>query len=291
MRRLRTWWEDPWRRPVFLAGITWLYIAWSIVPVLIAIQFSFNAGRSRSTWQGFSMRWWWGDETSSLLHDPSLRQAMQNSLVLAVLTMLVATPLGVALALGLSRWRGPAARGSNLLMLVPLSTPEIVMGTMLFLAFDNLFTFVSLGRVAMLLGHVTFSISYVVVIVRGRLLTIGSEIEEAARDLGATALQALRTVLLPLLGPAIFASLMIVFAVSIDDFVISAFLSADASTETVPIKIYSTVRGSPTPALNAMATAMLVGTAVALVLAVVALRVFRRGERGSAVEDFARLDI
>ena len=105
----------------------------------------------------------------------------------------------------------------------------------------------------MLLGHVTFSISYVVVIVRGRLLTIGRDLEEAAQDLGATPIQALRTVLLPLLGPAVFASLMIVFATSIDDFVISAFLSADASTETVPIKIYSTVRGSPTPALNAMA--------------------------------------
>jgi spermidine/putrescine transport system permease protein len=185
----------------------------------------------------------------------------------------------------------PIARGSNFLMLIPLSTPEIVIGSMLFLAFDNLFTAVPLGRTAMLLGHVTFSISYVVVIVRGRLLTIGPDLEEAARDLGATTLQAVRTVLLPLLGPAVFASLMIVFATSIDDFVISAFLSADASTETVPIKIYSTVRGSPTPALNALATAMLLGTTVAVILAVVALRVFRRGARGSAVEEFARLEL
>ena len=103
---------------------------------------------------------------------------------------------------------------------------------------------------------------------RGRLLTIGRDLEEAAQDLGASPIQALRTVLLPLLGPAIFASLMIVFATSIDDFVISAFLSADASSETVPIKIYSTVRGSPTPALNALATAMLAGTTLAIVLAV-----------------------
>lgn len=259
--------------------------------MLIAIQFSFNSGRSRSTWQGFSFRWWWGDATSSLVNDPDLRTAMRNSLILAALTMLVATPLGVALALGLARWRGPVARGSNLLMLIPLSTPEIVLGTMLFLAFDSLYTTVPLGRTAMLLGHVTFSVSYVVVIVRGRLSTIGRDLEEAAQDLGATPLQAVRTVLLPLLGPAIFASLMIVFATSIDDFVISAFLSADASTETVPNKIYSTVRGSPTPALNAMATAMLLGTTVAIILAVVALRLFRRGERGSAVEDFARIEL
>jgi spermidine/putrescine transport system permease protein len=291
MRRLKRWWEDPWRRPVFLATLTWFYIVWSIVPVLIAIQFSFNSGRSRSTWQGFSFRWWWGDPDRSLWHDPSLRDALANSVVLAGLTMLIATPLGVALALGLARWRGPVARGSNLLMLVPLSTPEIVMGAMLFLVFDNLYTTIPLGRPAMLLGHVTFSVSYVVVIVRGRLLTIGRDLEEAAQDLGATPLQALRTIVLPLLGPAIFASLMIVFATSIDDFVISAFLSVDASSETVPIKIYSNVRGSPTPALNALAAAMLAGTALALVLAVAALKVFRRGQRGSAVEDFARLEI
>ncbi|CAN5838166.1 MAG: ABC transporter permease [Ilumatobacteraceae bacterium] len=291
MSRVRGWWEDPWRRPIFLATATWLFILWAIVPVLIAIQFSFNSGRSRSTWQGFSFRWWWGDATSSLVNDPDLRTAMRNSLILAALTMLVATPLGVALALGLSRWRGKVARGSNLLMLIPLSTPEIVLGTMLFLAFDSLYTAIPLGRAAMLLGHVTFSVSYVVVIVRGRLSTIGRDLEEAAQDLGATPLQAVRTVLLPLLGPAVFASLMIVFATSIDDFVISAFLSADASTETVPIKIYSTVRGSPTPALNAMATAMLLGTTVAIILAIVALRVFRRGERGSAVEDLARIEL
>ena len=291
MRRLAAWWGDPWRRPVFLAAVTWLYIVWSIVPVLIAIQFSFNSGRSRSTWQGFSFRWWWGDPDRSLWHDASLREAMVNSLTLAGLTMLIATPLGVALAIGLSRWRGPVARGSNLLMLVPLSTPEIVMGAMLFLVFDNLYTAIPLGRPAMLLGHVTFSVSYVVVVVRGRLLTIGRDLEEAAQDLGATPMQSLRTIVLPLLWPAIFASLMIVFATSIDDFVISAFLSADASSETVPIKIYSNVRGSPTPALNALATAMLVGTTIAIVLAVVALKVFRRGQRGSAVEDFARLDI
>ena len=252
VRRIGAWVNDPWRPPVMLRTITWIYILWSIVPVLIAVQFSFNSGRSRSTWQGFSMRWWWGDDQRSLVHDPALRQAMINSLTLAGLTMLIATPLGVGLALGLARWRGRTARASNLLMLVPLSTPEIVMGAMLFLVFDNLYTSIPLGRPAMLLGHITFSVSYVVVIVRGRLLSIGRDVEEAAQDLGATPVQALRTVLLPLLGPAIFASLMIVFATSIDDFVISAFLSADASSETVPIKIYSNVRGSPTPALNAL---------------------------------------
>jgi spermidine/putrescine transport system permease protein len=285
------WWRNPWRRPFGLAAITWAYIVWSIVPVLVAIQFSFNDGRSRSTWQGFSFRWYWGDPTRSVWHDPSLRHALANSLVLAVVTMIIATPIGVALALGLTRWRGRTARASNGLMLLPLATPEIVMGSMLYLAFSNIFTFVSLGRPAQILGHITFSLSYVVVIVRGRLLTIGRDYEEAARDLGASPSQALRTVLLPLLGPAIFASFMIVFATSIDDFVISAFLMGDAASETVPVKLYSTVRTAPTPALNALATVMLVGTTIAIVLAVFAMRLFRRGEQGSAVQDFATMDL
>jgi spermidine/putrescine transport system permease protein len=291
MRRFQRWWSNPWRRPTFLAAGFWLYVLWSLVPVLIAIQFAFNSGRSRSTFQGFSLRWWFDDPDASLWHDEALRTAMFNSLWLAAFTMLLATPLGVALALGLARWRGRTARASNLLMLVPLATPEIVMGTMLFLVFDNLYTSVPLGRPAMLLGHITFSVSYVVVLVRGRLLTIGPDLEEAAQDLGASPWQALRTVLLPLLAPAIFASLMIVFATSIDDFVISAFLSIDASSETIPIKIYSNVRGSPTPALNALATVMLLGTMISIGLAVLALRFFRRGAHGSAVEDFATLDL
>jgi spermidine/putrescine transport system permease protein len=145
-----------------------------------------------------------------------------------------------------------------------------------------------------LLGHVTFTVSYVVVIVRGRLLTIGRDLEEAAQDLGATPMQGLRTVLLPLLGPAVFASLMIVFATSIDDFVLSAFLSLDASSETVPVKIYSGARRAPTPALNALATVMMLITFTAIVLAMLLPRLLRRGEpsdTGSMVQDFAALDI
>ncbi|MFC4585487.1 ABC transporter permease [Sphaerisporangium corydalis] len=262
------------RRPVVLAAITWAYVIWSLVPVLVAIQFSFNAGKSRSSWQGFSLRWYAGDP-NSVAADPSLRLALVNSLVLAALTTLVATPLGVALALGLSRWRGRTSRVSNGLMLLPLATPEIVMGSALYLVFTNLYLFIPLGRPAQLLGHVTFSISYVVVIVRSRLASIGEEYETAARDLGADRLTALRLVVLPLLLPAIFASAMIVVASSMDDFVISSFLSPDASSVTVPIKLYSAVRNSPSPALNALATLLLAGSALALFLAWLVLR--RRG--------------
>ena len=255
------------------------------------MQFSFNDGRSRTTWQGASFRWYWGDPFASVAHDQSLRLALTNSLVLGVLTLLIATPIGTALALGLTRWRGRVSSGANTIMLLPLATPEIVMGSALFLVFSNLYTLVPLGRTAQVLGHVTFSISYVVVIVRARLLSIGSEYESAARDLGATPTQAIRTVLVPLLAPSVFAAAMIVFASSMDDFVVSSFLSADASSVTVPIKLYSSVRTSPTPALNALATLLLLGTALAVVLAWLVLRRVRRSGGGNTLEELGVADV
>jgi spermidine/putrescine transport system permease protein len=278
-------WRNPWRRPYVLATVTWLYILWSLLPVLIAVQFSFNDGRSRSTWQGFSTQWYCCNE-GSVFEDPSLLLSLKNSLVLGVATVLVATPLGVMLAMGLTRWRSRASKVANGIALVPLVTPEIVVGAALYLVMVNLYQFVPLGRPAMLLGHVTFSVSYVLVIVRSRLLSIGGDYEEAARDLGASSLQAIRTILIPLLMPSIFASAMIVFASSLDDFVVSQFLFGDASNITVPIKLYSAVRSAPTPALNALASLLLVGSVLALILAYVGLRARKRGP-GSALEDLA----
>jgi spermidine/putrescine transport system permease protein len=281
-------WRNPWRRPYVLAAITWLYIVWSLLPLVIAVQFSFNDGRSRSTWQGFSPQWYCCTD-GSVVEDPSLLLSLKNSLVLGVATVLIATPLGVMLAMGLTRWRSRASKVANAISLVPLATPELVVGSALYLVMVNLYSFIPLGRPAMLLGHITFSISYVLVIVRSRLLSIGAEYEVAARDLGATSIQAIRTVLIPLLMPSVFASAMIVFATSLDDFVVSSFLFGDASNITVPIKLYSAVRASPTPALNALATLLLIGSLLAVVLAVLFLRARRRGS-GSALDQLASLD-
>lgn len=278
-------WRNPWRRPYALAAFTWLYILWSLLPVLIAVQFSFNDGRSRSTWQGFSTQWYCCAE-GSVGEDPSLLLALQNSLVLGAATVLVATPLGVMLALGLTRWRSRTSKVANGIALVPLVTPELVVGSALYLVMTNLYQVVPLGRPAMLLGHVTFSVSYVLVVVRARLLAIGGDFEEAAQDLGASPLQAIRTILVPLLMPSIFASAMLVFATSLDDFVVSQFLFGDASNVTVPIKLYNAVRSAPTPALNALATLLLAASFLALVLAYVGLRARRRDPR-SALEDLA----
>ena len=269
------------RTPKFLAIFTGLYILWSLVPVAIAVLFSFNSGRSRSTWQGFSTRWYWGDPFSSVWHDESLRIALRNSLVLAVLTILIATPIGVGLAVGLTRWRSRPAKAANGVLLLPLITPELVIGTSLFLVVTNGYSFIDLGRTAQLVGHVTFSLTYVVIVVRGRLLSIGPDLEEAARDLGASPLQAVRMVVLPLLTPAIFAAGVLVFATSIDDFVVSALLSSGAATETVPVKIYGSVRGGATPALNALATITLAASMLALIAIFAIMRIMRRRQGDS----------
>jgi spermidine/putrescine transport system permease protein len=286
--RVRGWLANPWRTPRFLAAYSWLFLAWAIVPIVIAVLFSFNAGRSRSAWQGFSLRWYLTDPDQSVLHDPLLHSAVLQSLKLAGLTMLIATPIGVAMALGLARWRGRLSSGTNFLMLLPLVTPEIVLASGLLLVFAHLYklgdtTF--FGTPAQLMGHVTWSIPYVVVVMRGRLFGIGKEYEESAMDLGASPMQALTRVMLPLLAPAIFAAFMIVFALSIDDFVTSQFLFRDQSTITIPMLIYGTGRTGLNPSLNAVATVMLVLSLTAITIAALVMRSIarRRGTTEASV--------
>jgi spermidine/putrescine transport system permease protein len=293
MSERRSLLRNPWGEARWLRALTAGYVLWTILPVLIAIQFSFNADRSRSVWQGFSLRWYLHDN-ASVLKDDSLRLALAQSVRLAVLTMLVATPIGVALAIGLARWKGRGKRSANSLMLLPLVTPEIVVGVGLFLTFTQLYRFVGLGTFAQFLGHATFSISFVVIIVRGRLFAIGRDYEEAAMDLGASPAQALRRVLLPLLAPAIFASFAIVFALSIDDFVISQFLSNSAATTTIPVRLYSSARVGPPPSLNALAVILLVLTLAAVTIAGLVLRSYQKrfsGDRGSAAQSIANFEL
>jgi spermidine/putrescine transport system permease protein len=277
-----SWLRNPWGRPRWLLVITILYILWSILPVAIAVLFAFNNGRSRTTWQGFSTRWFTG-ASGSVFHDPALQGALKHTLFLALICVLVATPLGVALALGLQRWRGPGGGTINTVMLLPLVTPEIVMGVALLLLFLRVFPDIGLGTSAQAIGQVTFTLSYVVVIVRGRLASIGPEYEEAAADLGAPPRDQVRRVVLPLLVPAIIASAAVAFATSIDDFVVTQYLSSDASTTTVSMLLYSSARGAPTPALNALATVALLITLATLALAFLVYRRFAGGGEAAAV--------
>jgi spermidine/putrescine transport system permease protein len=286
----RGYFKNPWRRPRFLQATTIGYLLWSLLPVLIAVFFSFNDGRSRVTWQGFSLRWWTGDPTDSLLHDAAMRAAMAQTYKLSILTVVVAVPLGTLFAIGIDRWHGRPARTANFVMLLSFVVPEIILGVSLYILFSSLLKdIVPLGTKAQLLGLISYQISYPVIIVRARLLSIGPEYEEAAMDLGATPGQSIRRVLLPLLAPAILASVALVFADTVDDFVTVNALSSSANTETLAQKIYSAARSSPTPEVNAAATTMLITTLLVIAGGLIFYKRFNRGQTTAGAVDFAQL--
>src|SRR5205085_2374103 len=153
-------WRDPWRKPRGLAGLTWLYLVWSIAPVAIAVLFSFNAGRSRSAWQGFSLRWYVGDPILSVWHDPDLHTALFQTLRLAGITTLIAVPIGVAVVIGIDRRRGRISSAFNFQMLLSFVLPELIIGVTLLFVISDLFTFIPLGTTAQVLGLITFQMSY-----------------------------------------------------------------------------------------------------------------------------------
>jgi spermidine/putrescine transport system permease protein len=275
-----SWWHDPWRKPRILVAITIGYLVWSLLPVLVAILFSFNDGKSRTVWQGFSMRWYWGDQYRSVWYDDSLHAALVQTLRLGLLTTLITVPLGVALAIGLDRWHGRLPSGANGVLLLSFVIPEILLAVALLFVVTNIALPITLGTSAQVIGLVTYQIAYPAVLVRARLATIGSQYEEAAMDLGASPMQAQRRVILPMLLPAIMASAVLVFADVIDDFVIVRYLSGDSSTEPTSVKIYNSARAAPTPALNALATLMLVAAMLAIVLGFLVYRWITRRTGG-----------
>jgi spermidine/putrescine transport system permease protein len=211
-----------------------------------------------------------------------------HSVWLAVATMLIAVPLGTLFAIGIDRWHGRGPGIANFTMLLSFVLPEIILGVSLFLAFIYLLRdVVSLGTTAQILGLVTYQISYPVIVVRARLLSIGKDYEEAAMDLGAPPTESVRRTLLPLLYPAIFASAALVFADTIDDFVTVRYLCAAASCEPISVKVYDAARAAPPPSINAAVTFMLVATLLAISIGFVAYRRITRAQRaGPASREF-----
>jgi spermidine/putrescine transport system permease protein len=280
--------RNPWRRPWFLAGFTWLYLAWSLVPIAIAVLFSFNDGKSQSVWQGFSMRWYTGDPLQSVLHNPQLHAAVEQTLRLGILTTIIAVPLGTAFAIGIDRWRTRPATAANFVMVFSFVIPELIFGVALFFVFNTIYTSIHLGTTAETIALVTWNLSWPAIIVRVRLVSIGRQYEEAAADLGASRLEAVRRVLLPMLIPAIFASAVLVFSSVVDDFVLVDLLSSSAQTQPMSVIIYSNTHGgNGGPALNALATLMLLFSLVVAILGYVGYRWMTRGERRAHDESLA----
>ena len=259
-------------RPRFLKLWTGLVYLFLFVPIAVVILFSFNGQKSLQVIDGFSWQWY-----SDFFADASLRASLFMSLEIAALTMLAATLLGTLLAIGLVRSRGRFTGSANVLMLIPLVIPEIVAGISALLLFSRIG--IQLGFWTIVIAHITFSISYVTIVVRARLASMGRDAEEAAMDLGATRWGSVRLVLIPNLWPAVFAAGLLTFALSFDDFVISYFTTG-LDTQPLPVRIWSAIRFGPTPAINALGTIMMVVSLTAVALAVLIPRVFGRKESG-----------
>jgi ABC-type spermidine/putrescine transport system permease subunit II len=244
-------------------------------PIAIVALFSFNSVRSLQNFQGFSLQWY-----ERFFENESLRESLMASIQIAFVTMIVATALGTTLAFGLVRARSRWAGSANVLMLIPLVTPEIVAAVSALILFTQIGMQLSLTTIT--IAHITFSISYVTVVVRARLAALNPEVEHASLDLGATRLQTLRLVTLPELWPAVVAAALLVFALSFDDFVISFFTTGE-SPQPLPVRIYSAIRFGVTPTINAIGTLMLAVSAVLIGLAIALPRLMGRRESGLGV--------
>jgi len=242
------------------ASWLWLVAVFNLVflyvPILVLLVFSFNASRLAATWQGFSWQWY-----GQLIQDRALHAATWNSLVVAAMSTMVATALGIPAAMGLERL---ARRSQHLLgsmFLLPLVIPEVMMGVSFLLFFVMMG--MPLGLTTVLLGHVAFNLPIVILIVRAKLRKLDLRLQEAAADLGASPLQVFRLVTLPLLRPAIFGAVLMAFTVSLDDFIVTFFVAGPGAT-TLPLKVYSMIKSGVSPEINAL-SALLVFLSMGLV--------------------------
>ncbi|MCZ0991481.1 ABC transporter permease [Streptomyces diastatochromogenes] len=258
------------RKPRILIAVTGLFFALLYLPIAVVALFSFNSKKSLTVFGGFSLRWY-----RAFVHDDVLISSLGTSLRISLVAMAGSVVLGVALALGLVRCRTRLGSLAGLIMLVPLITPEIVTGVASMLLFKGLGVALSTGTV--MLAEITFSISYVTVILRSRVAALNPEVEEAAMDLGATRWQAVRLVTLPALLPAVLASAVLIFALVFDDFVL-AYFTTGVDPQPLSVRIYSAIRFGVQPTINAVGTLMLAGSIALIALALFIPRLF--GRRG-----------
>ena len=264
-----------WLRRNALPIYAGLAIAYMLIPIFVIAVFSFGATpKGKLTFgldNGFTLDYW-----QTMFSLSQLNEALFTSLRLAFFSTLISTAIGTAMAIALVRHRFRGRRATNLLIVIPMATPEVVIGASLLSMF--IYYSFALGFTTLLIAHVMFSISFVVVVVRSRLIGFDRNLEEAAADLYASPFTTFRTVTLPLLLPGILAAAMLAFALSIDDFVISNFNSG--TTVTFPLYVYGvSLRGIPVQ-VNALATLLFV---VAVIAAALVVWQQRRAERMAAV--------
>jgi spermidine/putrescine transport system permease protein len=240
-----------WIRRYVLTVYAGLALVYLFLPIAIVVLFSFNnpAGRFNYTWQGFTLKNW-----THPLDYPGLSSALKISIEIAILSSLIATAFGTLIALALVRYQFRGRGLTNLLIFMPMTTPEVVMGASLLALFVG--RGIVLGFVTIFIAHVMFNISYVVVTVKARLVGFDRHLEEAAMDLGANEWTTFQKVTLPLIAPGIMAAALLAFALSVDDFVITYFNAG--STTTFPLFVWGAARVALPPQINVIGTAIFV---------------------------------
>ena len=233
---------------VYLAlGLVIIYL-----PIALVMLYSFNESKISSVWGGFSLKWY-----RTLFADKAMFQALGNSLILGLSASLAAGVVGTLGAVGFDRVRPRSRRLIEYLTSLPLMTPEIILG-MVFMAFFGMLG-IPFGMGTLILSHTTFCIPYVFMLVQARLVGMDRSLAEAARDLGAGERQVFFTITLPLLLPAIVSGMLLSFAMSLDDVIISLFVTG-VNVNTLPIKVYTALKTGVTPEINALCTLLLAAT-------------------------------
>jgi spermidine/putrescine transport system permease protein len=260
-------------------AIDWALGIWSalallylFLPVFIVVLFSFNdnKGRFNFTWQGFTLRHW-----QHPFKDPDLAHALTTSLQIAIIATLIATALGTFMAMALVRYRFRGRSTVDFFVFMPLSSPEVVMGAALLALFLTLN--INTGFVTIVIAHVMFCVSYVVVTVKARLEGMDRHIEEAAMDLGATEWTTFRKITLPMIAPGVAAAAMLAAALSIDDYVITSFNAGQ--TQTFPLYIFGATRQGVPAEVNVLATMLLIAVLLLMTLNVTVQRGLARRDR------------
>lgn len=246
------------RKRVFSKLYIGLIIMLLYIPAVIVVVYSFNKSKSGAVWTGFTLDWY-----RDMASDGRLLESLKVSLQVAALNCVISTVLGTMGALAVSRLRSRARKAANLLMYIPLIIPEIIMGVALLMFFSV--TPLKYGVLTMVLGHTTFCIPYVFILVTIRLKSLDMSLIEAARDLGAKPFKAFTSITMPMILPAILSGVLISVAMSLDDVVISSFVAGPEST-TLPIRIFSMLKLGVTPKINALSAVMLLVMLILVVL-------------------------
>lgn len=243
----------------FLArGYAALIYLFLYAPILILIVFSFNASKSRGNWAGFTLNWY-----LELFQDRQIMKALYYTMVIAVLSAIIATVIGTAAAIGIHNMRRLKKKIVMNITYIPVVNPEIVTGLSLMLLF--IFTNFQLGFISLLLAHITFNIPYVILSVLPKLKQLDKNLYEAALDLGATPFYAYRKVVLPEIMPGIITGLLLAFTLSVDDFVIS-FFTTGSGVSTLSIIVYSMARRGINPKINALSSLLFLTVLILLVI-------------------------